>query len=270
MSTENLWSVIKNMDETIRIFIGTEEKTEIARKVLQSSILRRTTHSVAFVPMIGPQWEYNTSKIKQGTGFSLRRWMIPEFCNWQGHAIYLDADQIVLGQIASLWSFPVTDPKEGRAAWMTYQPSKFSRTPHPNSSVMVIDCAAAKNYKYFHLDLTLQFLKDFPEKEHYASLMYPEWLHPGKLPVTWNRLNEYVEGDTSLLHYTKEPEQPFYKPDHPLAYLWKEELVYAIENGHIERAEFELALSKWGVKEDWRNTNGLHPKYAKYLRYFKG
>ena len=60
---------------TVRVFIGTEPKTEIPRKVLECSILRRTEMRVEFTPMIGREWEYSTAGIHVGTGFSLRRWM---------------------------------------------------------------------------------------------------------------------------------------------------------------------------------------------------
>lgn len=257
------------MSDLIRVFIGTEPKTEIARKVLQHSITTRTKAQVIFVPMIGGAWEYKHD-FKVGTGFSLRRWMIPSECEWTGRAIYLDADQIVLGDIQELWNTPEKHPVPGVAAWMTYQPSKFSRTPHPNSSVMVIDCLEARKQDFFHFSKLHAHLTKNPTQQAYAGVMYPNWMHPvpGFLDNTWNSLNIYAHGKTKLLHYTKEPEQPWYTPDHPFAYLWQQELEAAIRAGAIQREEFEVALSKWNVKEDWRNTNGLHPWYQRYLSAF--
>lgn len=256
--------------DTIRVCIGTEPKTEIARKVLEHSIRKRTKHPVEFTAMIGREWEYRHD-FKVGTGFSLRRWMIPERFNWEGRAIYLDADQIVLGDIAELWAFPDNYPAKGVAAWMTYQPSKFSKTPHPNSSVMVIDCVEAKEQEFFNFSTLLYHLSMNSTQKAYAGIMYPNWMKPGPglLPNEWNALNTYTKGQTKLLHYTKEPEQPWYEPNHPLAYLWQSELVDAINNRCITKDEYEKALSMHGVQEDWRKTNGLHPDYVKWLSLFK-
>ena len=65
------------MGVKVRVYIGSEPKTEIARKVLQCSINRRTNADVEYVVMMGKEWEYDHSKFHVGTGFSLRRWMIP-------------------------------------------------------------------------------------------------------------------------------------------------------------------------------------------------
>lgn len=254
-----------SLGQKVRVFIGTEPKTEIARKVLEVSIRRRTEAEVEFVPMIGKEWEYDHSGFHVGTGFSLRRWMIAEYCNWHGRAIYLDSDQIVFGDIHELHVQPDLDPRPGCAAWMTYQPSKFSKTPHPNSSVMVIDCAAAKAQPYFHLGAVLDLLRKSPER--YPGLMYPNWMTPppGKIPVHWNNLNIYYEGKTKLLHYTKEPEQPWYRPDHPYAVRWQMEFQIALATGAVTPEEVREAVTKYDVKEDWRSTNGLHPEYLKFI-----
>ncbi len=258
---------VRSLGERVRVFIGTEPKTEIARKVLECSIRRRTNADVEFVPMIGKEWQYDHSEFKVGTGFSLRRWMIPAYCGWHGRAIYLDADQIVFSDIWDLWCQPDYRPEKGRAAWMTYQPSKFSKEPHPNSSVMVIDCAAAAQQEWFHLDRVLAYLKAHPSQKAYAGLMYPNWMkpEPGRIPNEWNSLNVFVEGKTKLLHYTKEPEQPWYVPDHPFAMKWKLEFQIAMTLGYITEDEVRDAVSKFGIQEDWRTTNGLHPEYLNFI-----
>lgn len=255
----------------IRIFIGTEPKTLIPQKVLESSIYRRTSSPVEFIPMIGPTWEYSLEGISVGTGFSLRRWMIPDHCHHQGRAIYLDADQIVLADISELWSMPDhVGSTSGASAWMTYQVSKWSpKTPHPNSSVMVIDCDRTAE-GFWGIDKILPYLRANPDRKYYANLMYPNWMDPAPVKISshWNALNTYSEGKTKLLHYTSEPNQPQYKPDHELSHLWEAELVEAIKGGFIQKPDFEEALGKWQVKEDWRDQNGIHPYYRKYLSAF--
>ena len=259
--------------ETVRVFIGTEPKTEIARKVLECSIIRRTKHKVEFTPMIGRDWEYPTDGIKVGTGFSLRRWMIPAACNFQGRAIYLDADQLVTGDIGELWDKIYAKPApKGTSAWMTYQPDKFRKTPWPQSSVMLIDCEAAKLQWGWYIDNVLRYLRENPTQEMYANFMHATWMEPQprQIETHWNNLNEFFPGKTRLLHYTKEPEQPWYKPDHPLAKLWQQELNVAIHLDFVTVEMLEEALSKWDVREDWRPTNGLHPQYRKFIPTKKG
>lgn len=253
--------------EKVRVFVGTEPKTYIAQRVLECSIRRRTNADVEFTPMVGKVWEYDTTGFKQGTGFSLRRWMIPAACNWHGRAIYLDADQLVFGDIWELWTVPDRNPIPKCAAWMTYQPSKFSRTPHPQSSVMVLDCQRAQALPFFHIARVVEFLKENPSREAYAGLMFPDWMKPppGKVGNEWNSLNVYADGKTKLLHYTKEPEQPWYRPDHPYAVRWQMEFQVALSLGYITDTDVVDAVARFGVQEDWRPTNGLHPFYLRYL-----
>lgn len=259
--------------DPIRIFVGTEEKTHVAYRVLEHSIRTRTRRPVEVTPMIGGSWEYDRTGIKVGTGFSLRRWMIPAACNWQGHAIYLDADQLVLADVGELFDTaldvmakPVTGPATIACTW---QKDKYHQRPALQTSVMVIDCGRAEPYNVFHIDRVLAHLRAKGDKMEYVRLMHADgWgyaPHSGPLPVEWNHLNVYEEGKTRLLHYTKEDAQPWYKPDHPLAYLWKQELVETLKAGGVTRAEMETALGNWGKKEDWRPTNGLHPSYRKFL-----
>ena len=259
------------MSEVIRVFCGTEPKTALACKVLEHSIRSRTRSEVQFVSMVGPDWEYSTEGFRQGTGFSLRRWMIPKACNWQGRAIYLDADQTVLGDIAELWAYPDLLPSPGCSTWMTLQPDKFNKRPWPQSSVMVIDCSEARGEWGWDINQACHFLKKSPDRSSYINFMHADWLSqkPQQIPTTWNHLNEYSPGETKLLHYTKEDAQCWYKPDHPLAYLWKEELTKAIEAKAVTEKEFRDALALWKAPRlDSRKMQGLHPSYAKWLRYF--
>lgn len=271
------------MSDPIRVFIGTEPKTEIARKVLEHSIRRNTAAEVEFTPMIGSAWEYPLTGIKVGTGFSLRRWMIPAACNWEGRAIYLDADQLVFGDIKELWEKPETQSHPRASIWCTYQPDKYSKQPWPQTSVMVIDCERAAAEWGWHLDKILAFLKKHPDdRKTYADFMhcalpipfaalpvnmYAWWTQgkPVEIGVEWNDLNEYRYGKTKLLHYTKEPDQPWYKPTHPHAKHWKHALKLALTDGTVTESELRSAVAMFGVKQDWRNTNGLHPDYLRLL-----
>jgi hypothetical protein len=256
--------------EVVRVCIGTEPKTEIARKVLECSVTRHTDARVEFYPMLGKGWEYSTSGIQVGTGFSLRRWMIPAFFGWQGKAIYLDADQLVFGDILELWHKPAgLAVPDGTSVWCSWQTDKvYPKHPAPQTSVMVIDCAAAKSQWGWRIAEVLDHLRKTGTKEEYHKFMHAEWMTPlpARIGDEWNHLNHYVKGKTRLLHYTKEPTQPWYVPDHPLAHLWKMELQIALNEHYVGDEEIEAAVANYGVREDWRPTNGLHPSYADFLK----
>lgn len=254
--------------DPVRIFVGTEPKTQVMFRVLEHSVRANTAAPVEVTPMVGPGWEYPTAGFSQGTGFSLRRWMIPAACGWAGRAVYMDADQLVFGDVAELLAHAAAPAPAGTAVWCTYQPDKYSKAPWPQTSVMVIDCARAKAEWGFHLDRALAHLRATPDRKAYADFMHATWLAtpPARLPVEWNHLNVYAPGKTRLLHYTKEPEQPCYRPDHPLAHLWKAALVRAARAGAVPRAEVEYALAQWGKKVDWRHQNGLHPAYKSVVK----
>lgn len=259
--------------EPIRIFIGSEPKTKIFCDVLMFSIRRRTSKPVEFTVMDGTDSRFAVPEsLKQGTGFSYRRWLIPRACNFTGRAIYMDADQLVLHDVWDLWTKPDTLPgPAGACAWLTYQPDKYSTRPWAQTSVMVINCHDAGSSWCFRPDELFAWSKQHAERSHYVALMHCAYLSPEPVQIenNWNALNTYEKGKTKLAHFTSEPNQPTVKPNHPLAYLWQAELSAAIQAGAVCRVDFEAALAKWGVKEDWRSTNGLHPYYKKFLRRFR-
>lgn len=251
----------------LRIYIGTEPKTKIFEQVLRYSIMKHLSPSVnvEIVSMIGPEWEVPKG-LHQGTGFSLRRFMIPQKCNYTGFAVYMDADMYVFGDMGGILDYGRDgDLKNYSGVACTYQTDKYHpKHPAPQSSLMLLDCSLCQDWQPDRLWRTLRGGFDYPK------FMHLEWMKhkPKMIPKRWNRLNDYVPGDTTVLHYTKEPDQPTYNPDHPHAALWQAGLKETIAAGQITKADFEEALSKWGVKEDWRPTNGLHPFYRSYLPLF--
>lgn len=237
----------------------------MARYVLEYSLKKYSTAPLEITPMIGPAWEYPLDGITVGTGFSLRRWMIPAACGWKGQAIYMDADQLVFGNVVDLMSYQPTNT----VIACSYQPDKFSKKPWPQTSVMTIDCEKAKDHWGFHIEQVLAYLKKNTTKQNYADFMHATWLPAvGVMPVEWNHLNVHVDGKTKLTHFTSESSQPWVKPDHPLSSLWQKYLIEAIQAKAVPKDLFVSALAQWGVKQDWRPTNGLHPHHKKYLPLF--
>lgn len=256
----------------IKIFIGTEPKTEIARKVLQYSILKNTKlknaeDKIEFIPMMGDNWR-EVQLTKHGTGFSLLRWRIPEDCNYEGAAIYLDADILCLGDIVDLYQADGEYPNENASTWCCYYKSpKIQRNMEtPETSVMLIDCAKAKTTQP-----TFQNCVDYANagttRENYFKVMRALKHNPlpQRIPTKFNKLNEMGSGETVLLHYTKEPEQPWYKPNHPHAELWGEYLQKAIMAGMLSKEEVEQAIDIFEPHTKQKRGQGMNPEWRKVL-----
>jgi hypothetical protein len=267
----------------IRVFIGSEPKTEIATRVLEHSILKHTSSKVEFPGLLGEKsWktrdEANAPQQhkSQGTGFSLLRWDIPRRCNYEGYAIHLDADMIVFSDILDLWQSDKKYPNENCSIWCSYQMAwGYTRTiypdrPTPNTEVMLIDCARAKTNQ----QTVEEILKDLDtqkgrDRKKYAAVMRAQnHKHPAQeISAVWNHLNVYKPGKTKLLHYTIEPQQPWYNPPgkHPLDYLWKDLLLEAIEAGRVTKEEcIESSKTHTPHRKNFRGY-GLHPGWVKLL-----
>ena len=110
------------ISENIKIFVGCDPNNCDLEQlmVLEHSVRKHTQHNVEFIWMqlshdINSPWYSNQdtdkgwSTEKWATPFSGFRWAIPELCGFKGRAIYMDADVIVLCDIAELWSHPMNN-----------------------------------------------------------------------------------------------------------------------------------------------------------------
>lgn len=265
----------------IVIYIGSEPKTTIARKVLEYSILKNTAYEVEFKPLEGDvSWSKRNSKdltSQVGTGFSLLRWDVPSRQGYEGFAVYLDADQIVLSDIYDLWTmdgrFP-TDKINPCSIWSTYQTGwgsltkkYFSNKPSPETSVMLIDCAVAK-YNQDSVDTIITHLLKQTDRRYYVQMMRAQnhIVSPAKIPTHWNHLNTATK-ETKLLHYTKEDQQPWYNPKHPFKNIWRDYFIECLQNGILSKKEITDAIAIY--KPHTKNTRGtgLHPYWKKFLTY---
>ena len=125
------------------------------------------------------------------TPFSGFRWAIPALCNFDGRAIYMDADMIVLRDIATLWRMPIAPGKVLSAK---------GRKQRWRFCVTVWDCAAARA----HLP-SLDALKAVPEAHAERIRYFSE--HPALIAPLHGDDNN-VDGenkpveDIRILHYS--------------------------------------------------------------------
>lgn len=251
------------------IYIGSESKTEIAKLVLQHSIIKNTTKKVSFPELTSDDnWKKsNESKISPyvGTGFSLLRWKIPELMNFDGFAIYLDADILCLGDIYHLMRADVDYPNKNASHWMTFQKSKWFDYPTPESSVFLVDCLKARTNHKTMSEIVADLYnkgKDYYVK-HMRALLHQ--VPPQRIPDTFNRLNDFVPEKTKLLHFTKEPEQPWYNPKHKHRDIWEDALVDAYKEGYVSKELIQQNLEIYRPHTKSERGQGLHPYWKKVL-----
>lgn len=260
------------MKDEITIWIGTEFKTNLPCKVLQHSILRHSKFRdlIKFYEQPGISWKTESGrKLGEGTGFSLQRWYIPEKFNYEGFCIYLDADMIVFHDIIELWNYRFELISKQRSIACTYQKDKWFKDA-PATSAMLIDCLAAKSsWKYNNQRLIEKHLIEDKDRKKYVALMHaqePYVDRPIKIDISWNRLNKFHLG-TKLLHYTEEPKQPWYYPEHPYKDKWRDALVAALEDNYITKEEIKVELDRYEKPgNNCCRGQGLHPYWEKFIK----
>ena len=194
--------------EPIRIFIGYDTREAVAFSVLAHSIHRRASAPVSIAPVMLDQlkgvFKRDVNPL-QSTQFSFSRFLVPYLCGYQGWAVFMDCDMLVLDDIARLWALrderyavqvvkhvhvPKEDVKFLGAVQTRYEKKNWS-------SVMLMNCARCRA-------LT-------PEYVNSASglqLHQFKWLEGdqliGEIPARWNHLVGYdaPRADASLVHYT--------------------------------------------------------------------
>ena len=155
---------------------------------------------------------------------------MPYLCNYEGFAIFLDGDMVVLDDIGKLAGYMTLMDRYNYAIRVVkhdYTPkdqTKFLGQPQTVyekknwSSVMIFNNALCQN-------LTL----DYVQKAHGLDLHQFKWCEPHQIagmPKEWNWLggeDGYEVGNPSLLHYTKgTPCFPDYR-DCDFSEIWKAE-----------------------------------------------
>jgi lipopolysaccharide biosynthesis glycosyltransferase len=193
--------------DSIRVFIGYDPRENVAINVLANSIQARSTRPVSIsqirLSQLGSVYQRQRSLL-QSTDFSFSRFLVPWLCNYQGWAVFFDADMLCLSDISELW-----DLRDDRYAVQLvkhhHQCSpglKFQgerQTPYARknwSSVMLFNCSRCRS-------ITPELINVAPG----LFLHQFAWLDDGdigSLPPEWNVLVgvQSVPDGARLLHYT--------------------------------------------------------------------
>jgi lipopolysaccharide biosynthesis glycosyltransferase len=194
----------------VRVFIGYDPREAVAFDVLAHSIRARSSspvsiHSLKLSELGDLMWRDRHEL--QSTDFSFSRFLVPHLCGFEGWAVFMDCDMLVLDDIASLWELrdeqfavqvvqhdhrPREKTKFLDQAQTTYEKKNWS-------SVMLMNCARCSA-------LTPEYVNTASGLELHRF----QWLEDesliGTLPHRWNHLVDYdppsPPEELSNLHFT--------------------------------------------------------------------
>ena len=193
----------------ISVFIGYDSKVKIAYHVLAESILKHSSEPVSIHPIYLPNLQkiHNRKQnVLASTEFSFSRFLVPYLMNYQGWAVFMDSDMVIVSDIAKLWQL--------RNEKYSLQVCKHEYTPNAEkkflgntqtiyakknwSSLMLMNCSQCKT-------LTTDYVNTATGLElHQFKWLKDEHLI-GEIPLEWNWLvGEYPYKDNvKNIHFTE-------------------------------------------------------------------
>lgn len=221
----------------IKIYLGTQVEQSLAVDVLSYSIRQHTQTAVEIAPLYQAVATAGihiptpkATSLRPRTPFTFQRFAIPALCQYQGKALYLDSDMLVFQDIHELWQQPF-QTSTGTADLLSVPAPAGSNRP-PQYSVMLLNC---QQLTWDAPELVRQLEKGIWNYKQFVLEMAPAPHKSASLPLGWNDLEQYVPGQTALLHYTDMPRQPWLSTVNPLGNLWCEALLSAIAANAISR-----------------------------------
>ncbi len=219
-------------EETIRIYVGAQTEQWLATKVLEYSILSRTSASIKVISLHENKIDIPQPKDKKNaprTPFSFQRFLIPELADYEKKAIYLDSDMQVFTDIRGLYDRGFQENQNLLNVWEVSDNNR-----KPQFSVMLLDCEKLR----WDIKDIVKKLDD--GKLTYERLMFDMEIGQNEgnnLEKEWNSLEFYDENKTNLLHYTDMSLQPWLSKKNKNSAVWLKDLTSAIEFKHILKKE---------------------------------
>jgi hypothetical protein len=244
----------------IKVFIGTSEINRVEEAVLVNSIKEK----IAWEPKIfflngdkctieGPDF-FQTVNIPSDltnqyvTKFTAMRFTIPEICKYQGKALYIDSDQVVLSDLNQILQ-GISDEFSFAAV------SVNNAYSHPRFRRLVLDrISSHRDLKNFFLASVILFncekcffdVPSISESLKKGDFSYQDfiWLGPqfrkkfglkvANLNPEWNALDSLPEG-AKIVHFTDLSMQPWKFSHHPLLKFWRKFFLKTVQDGGISR-----------------------------------
>ena len=169
----------------IKIFIGYDPRQRVTYNVLQQSIINTASQPVAITPLVIETLPITRTGL---TPFTYSRFLVPWLCDYQGWALFLDADMLLAADVAELWGMR----DEQYAALVSKNRLRFEW-----ASAVLYNCAHPSNRV-----LTPEYVSG-ADKLHGLG-----WLKEGEIgefPGEWNHLVGYDPSnpEARLIHYTQ-------------------------------------------------------------------
>ncbi|MBT3548560.1 MAG: glycosyltransferase [Gammaproteobacteria bacterium] len=224
----------------IQVFIGYDSKEKVAFNVLAYSILKNSTKPVSITPIYLPNIRNIFKRERNSlssTEFSFSRFMLPYLMNYEGWGIFMDCDQLMIGDIAKLWE--LRDDK------YAVQLCKHDYQPEEDKKFLgqVQTKYEKKNWSSFMLmnsEKCRELTPDYVNTATGLQLHQFKWLKNdeliGELPLEWNWLVDEPgynkKEDVYNIHFTKGG--PWFKEYSKCSYseLWN---IYHEECSDIEK-----------------------------------
>jgi lipopolysaccharide biosynthesis glycosyltransferase len=248
--------------QTIRVFIGSGEASLLERKTLIHSLHKYTQRNLDIYVLNGT---HNSIELNDGepylapmslrikyrnvTEFSLYRFLIPEICNYQGKAIYIDSDTICLSDIGDLFDTPMN------GCDFLAKKDTYPGTDLWGLSVMLINCEKCRfdlEVILDEIDQGLYSLKEFTGMSQTFRSHHQYAI--GELDPNWN-IFDYWDKQTKLIHYTNLYTQPWKYPNHPYGKLWFEFFNEATASGYITKQDVEWSMVRSHVRRSLLKGN---------------
>lgn len=192
----------------VQVFIGYDEREEVAFHALSRSIQERSSLPVSITPVRLSHLKavFNREKNSlQSTDFSFSRFLTPWLCNYEGWSIFMDCDMLVLDDIANLWNL--------RDEEYSVMCVKHDHTPEEGTKFLgaVQTKYEKKNWSsvmLFNNSKCTALTMDYVNTATGLELHQFKWLDNddliGEIPSKWNHLVGYDQprDDASLVHFT--------------------------------------------------------------------
>jgi lipopolysaccharide biosynthesis glycosyltransferase len=264
-----------NEEERIKVFIGSGEASLLERKVAIYSLRKHTkrdldiyvfngTHNAIELNDREPFLAPLSLKLKYQniTEFSLYRYLIPEICNYQGKAIYIDSDIICLTDIARLFDTHLNDcdflakgdayNNRGEKLWAL--------------SVMLIDCQKCRfDLETFYREIAMGLYTDRDLACMSSAFLSHHPYKIGNLDPNWNVFDR-ADRDTNLIHYTNLYTQPWKYPNHRYGELWFDYFRSAIDSGFVTPKDIQLSKIRSYVRPNIMEGNSPSLLKTTYIR----
>ena len=197
-------------EKSLRVFIGHDPHEIVAYNVLAHSINRRASRPISITPLMLSQlggFMWRERNPLQSTEFSFSRFLTPYLAGYEGWAMFMDCDMLMLDDVANL--FDLCDDRyavmcvkhhhvpEEDIKFLGAVQTKFEKKNW--SSVLMFNCAKCTALTH-----------DYVNTASGLELHQFKWLESddliGEIPHRWNHLVDYDAAvpvpELSNIHFT--------------------------------------------------------------------